>query len=251
MSQDDLISSLLNDIATGVFGPNILFMILCYAYIVIVILIGGRLESSFGLTPKIARKFIHAMIGNLVFIIPFFSSNVYPVLVAAPFILVTLFASPYSPSTELSLKLQKLLRLTEEGHELGLVFYAISYTVLALFFGSTPYYLAAGILPLAYGDSLAAILGEKYGRTKFTILTQKSVQGTLGMFLGSFVSLSIGFIFYSLWFSFSFFDLFVPMVTIAMAATAIELSSPKGVDNLTIPLSCSIFLFLLLGGMIY
>jgi hypothetical protein len=43
------------------------------------------------------RKFLHAMIGNLPFVIPFFTSNVYPVLVAAPFIVVTFFASPYTP----------------------------------------------------------------------------------------------------------------------------------------------------------
>jgi len=96
---------------------------------------------------KVSRKFLHAMIGNLPFIIPFFTSNVYPVLVAAPFILVTLFASPYSPSKSISRRLKGLADITEEGHHLGLVFYAISYTFLALFFASKPYVVAAGILP--------------------------------------------------------------------------------------------------------
>jgi hypothetical protein len=42
-----------------------------------------------------------------------------------------------------------LSEISEEGHPLGLVFYATSHTVLALFFASKPYVIAAGILPMA------------------------------------------------------------------------------------------------------
>ena len=51
---------------------------------------------------KASRKFLHAMIGNLPFAIPFFTSNAYPVLVAAPFIVVTFPASPYTPFRSVS-----------------------------------------------------------------------------------------------------------------------------------------------------
>jgi len=68
------------------------------------------------------------MIGNLPFVIPFFTMRAAPFLVAAPFIIVTFVASPYSPFATLRGRLSGLSDLTEEGHHLGLILYAISYT---------------------------------------------------------------------------------------------------------------------------
>jgi len=139
---------------------NISLMLLCYAYVVLVILVSSKIDGFFHIPVKVSRKFLHAMIGNLPFIIPFFTSNVYPVLVAAPFVLVTFCVSPYSPFPNIGKRLAGLTGITEEGHSLGLVFYAISYTALALVFASKPYVIAAGIFPMAYGDSPASIVGE-------------------------------------------------------------------------------------------
>ena len=65
----------------------------CYAYIVALILASPRLP----LPKKVSRKVLHSMIGNLPLIMPFFTSSIYPFLVASPFIIVTLLATPYSP----------------------------------------------------------------------------------------------------------------------------------------------------------
>ena len=92
-----------------------------------------------------------------------------------------------------------LSSLTEEGHHWGLVLYAISYSVLAYLFGVRPYIVAAGIFPMAYGDSLAAIFGECWGRHKYRVFETKSLEGSLGMFLGSFVSLTLAFLYFGLY----------------------------------------------------
>ncbi len=148
---------------------NVLLMLLCYFYILFIILVSGRMNEVLHISPKMSRKFLHAMIGNLPFVIPFFTSEIYPVLVAAPFILVTYFASPYTPFKSISRRMKGLADITEKGHGLGLVFYAISYTFLALFFSSRPIVIAAGVLPMAYGDSAASLVGEKYGRRKYKL----------------------------------------------------------------------------------
>src|SRR5512137_1304441 len=105
---------------------NVVLLVTCYAYIFLVIFVSGRLERSTRLSSKTSRKFLHMMIGNLPFIIPFFSYNSFPVnfpfLVAAPFILVSFLASPYSPSKRIYAKLKGLSALTGGGHQLGLVF---------------------------------------------------------------------------------------------------------------------------------
>ncbi|MGC8895940.1 MAG: diacylglycerol/polyprenol kinase family protein [Candidatus Bathyarchaeia archaeon] len=230
---------------------NILLMFLCYFYILLVIFVSGRMDKILGISRKASRKFLHIMIGNLPFIIPFFTSNIYPFLVAAPFIPVTFFASTYSPFKNLSTKMKGLADITEEGHRLGLVFYAISYTVLALLFGSEQcvMVLAAGILPMAYGDATASMVGEKYGKRKYGIFAEKSLEGSAAMFFASFAIFAFSLFFYSLLLPFSFFDKLFTAFAVAAVTTVVEGCSPLGFDNLTVPAFGALTFFLLNGGL--
>jgi dolichol kinase len=221
---------------------NLTVMAGCYAYIVALIVISPRLR----LPGKVSRKVLHAMIGNLPLIMPFFTASIYPFLVASPFILVTLLATPSSP-IKLGEKMKGLSSLTEEGHHWGLVLYAISYSALALLFGVKPYIVAAGIFPMAYGDSLAAVFGEYYGKHKYRVFETKSIEGSLGMFLGSFVSLTLAFLYFGLLYPFTFNPL-VPAFAIACLATVVEGVSPKGLDNVAVPLVGAATFLILTGG---
>jgi dolichol kinase len=187
------------------------------------------------------------MIGNLPFVIPFFTFYFSPALVAAPFIALTFLASPYSPLQSLSRKLKGLADITEEGHQLGLVFYAISYTALALLFASKPYVIAAGILPMAYGDAAASMIGERYGKRKYKLVTEKSLEGSVAMFLVSLASSVIGLAFFSLLCPFPIRDRLFASVAAVTVATLVEGFSPMGFDNLTVP-AFSVLTFLLYGG---
>ena len=226
---------------------NVILMVLCYGYILSIIFVSGKMDKFLNISQKASRKFLHAMIGNLPFIIPFFTENIYPVLVAAPFIAVTLFASPYSPFESVNKRLKGLADITEEGHHLGLVFYAVSYTFLALFFASKPYVIAAGILPMAYGDSLASIVGERYGRRRYRLFADKSLEGSVAMFFGSFFSFTLSLVFFSVLYQFSVYETIFPALAAAVVATLVESISPMGFDNLTVP-AFSALTFLLLNG---
>lgn len=227
---------------------NVALMLLCYAYILVVIIFSGRMPTLLHVSPKASRKFLHAMIGNLPFIIPFFTESVYPVLVAAPFILVTFVASPVSPFKNLNRRLKGLANITEEGHHLGLVFYAISYTVLAAFFASKPYVIAAGILPMAYGDSAASLVGERFGRIRYKLFARKSLEGSAAMFTVSLLSFVAGLTFFSQQYSFSFLDRIVPALALASVVTLVEAISPRGSDNLAVPMLGALTFLLSTGG---
>jgi len=232
---------------------NIALFVACYAYIFLIILVSGKMESLKLLTSKTSRKFLHMMIGNLPFIIPLFSYNSFPLnfpfFVAAPFILVSFLASSYSPLKQIYEKMQGLSVLTEGGHKLGLVFYSISYTVLALFFSARPYVIAAGILPMAYGDASAALVGEKYGRRRYKVFANKSLEGSIAMFLVSFLSLTVSLVFFSILYSLSFYTSILAALAVALVAVFAETLSPLGLDNLTVPLLSALTFFGLAGGM--
>ena len=222
---------------------NLLIMAACYIYIILIIFIASYLKRGI-LSPKTSRKFLHAMIGNLPLIMPYFTQSIFPFLVASPFILVTYLVTPYSPFPWLSEKLSGLSDLTEEGHHTGLVLYAISYSVLAFFFGTRPYIVAAGIFPMAYGDSTAALVGMRYGRRK---IGSKTLEGSVGMFFGSLISLLIGMAYFSSFYGFSLIDQVVPVLLVSLVVTVVEFFSPSGLDNIAVPILGSLT-FLLAGG---
>jgi phytol kinase len=230
-------------------SSNLLVMAACYLYVVFIILFSGALKRADIISPTFSRKFLHAMIGNLPFIMPYFTDAIYPVLVAGTFIVVTFLATPYSPLQNFLDRLGNLGELTEVGHSTGPLMYAISYTILAYFYGSTPYIVAAGIFPMAYGDSSAALIGTKYGSIKFKVFEEKSVQGSIGMFMGSLVSLTLGMAYFSGIYGFTLGSQLVPIIAVSLFSTIVEAVCPRGLDNIFVPLLGAIT-FIATGGSI-
>lgn len=226
---------------------NIFVMVACYAYIVLGILISGKLSQTLGWSEKASRKLLHMIIGNLSLVLPFFTSSAYPVAVCAPFILLTFLACPYSPSEKAKKHLARLQTLTERGHPLGLFLYSISYTFLAAAFFDSPYLVAAGVLPMAYGDAAGALVGNRFGKIGYKIIAEKSVEGSLGVFAASFLSVLCGWVYYSFFYMFSRLEIVGYSVVTALIATVVEAVSPLGFDNLTVPLFCAFGIYLLRG----
>jgi phytol kinase len=219
-------------------------MFLCYIYVLAMIEAGHLLEER-GVSGSVPRKYLHAMIGNLPLVIPFFGWPPAPALVAAPFIIITLLASPYSPSPAMRRKLGRLSSLTEGGHSLGLFLYACSYTLLAVLYPTRPHIIAAGVIPMAYGDTVAALVGERYGRKG--LVNGKTLEGTLGMFAASLMGLVLSLAYFSMLHPFTLVEVLPATVGVAVTVTVAELFSPGGFDNLAVPL-LGAFAFMWLGG---
>jgi dolichol kinase len=231
---------------------NTAYLVICYLYVLFVIAVSGKLESSQYASSKVSRKFLHMMIGNILFVIPFFTFNSFPMnfpfFVALPFVLVTFLATRYSPLKGMGSKL-RLGEITNQGDEFGLVFYAISFTTLAFFFANKPYVIAAGILPMAYGDASASLFGEKFGNRRFHVFAVKSFEGSLAMFCTSFLSIVIGLLYFSAFYSLNLEALLIAGVGTALVATMVEAITPFGFDNLSVPL-LSALSFLFFAGLI-
>lgn len=204
---------------------------LVYGYVILLLVISEKVLNKY---PNFSRKFLHIMVGNILFILPIFTSRwVMALLAAVPFIIVTFLMSPSSP-----LKFKD--RISTSGHGLGLVYYSISWAVLALIFFDQPWIIAVGIAAMSYGDGMAALIGKKYGKIKYNIFgDDKSLEGSLTMFLVLTVTLWIVLTYYAVPAQ--------PMViaSVALVATIFEGMTPKGLDNLTACFS-AVFTYILL-----
>ncbi|MCK4952681.1 phosphatidate cytidylyltransferase [Candidatus Bathyarchaeota archaeon] len=228
--------------------PNLILVGLTYVYILSMIFVSDKVQKIFKWSAKTSRKTLHLSIGILPLILPFFNHRVFPLIVALTFIPITFLASPYSPFKGLKSKLSMLQDKTEIGHPLGLVFYSVSYTILTTLFFQMPYIVAAGVIPMAYGDSTAALVGERYGKRKYKIFTWKSIEGSVAIFCFTFLGMMLGLAYYSIFFSFSFIEIVISSLLVALIATIIEALSPKGADNIFVPLACAACMYLLQMG---
>ncbi|MBI3287722.1 MAG: phosphatidate cytidylyltransferase [Chloroflexi bacterium] len=136
----------------------------------------------------------------------------------------------------------------------GTVYFALSVTlVLAAFWPQGwPGLAVAALMPVTWGDGLAAIVGHGWGRHRYRIVhglsagresEERSWEGSAAMFLGSLVAT---------WGALQLFGLAslregaLWSLIVALSATPVEAISPRGTDNLTIPFLAALLLYLLI-----
>lgn len=128
---------------------------------------------------------------------------------------------------------------------LGTFFYAVSIGILVAWFWAInrPQYAALGILVMAWGDGLAALVGQKFGKHPYKIWdNNKSWEGSGTMALVSFIVSSL--IFLSV--QGNIWQTWIVSIIVALVATTLEAFSVYGIDNLTVPLGSAALGFFLI-----
>ncbi len=214
---------------------DLLGVIAVYVYVSLLLVFTEKVLPS---DVVLNRKILHIGVGNILFILPLFDSRFAMAgLAAAPFILITFLISPYSPFKTVS-------KTSSKGHRLGLVYYAISWTILATLFFEDPVIIAVGIAAMSFGDGFASIIGVKYGKRNYNISgDKKSIEGSTAMFIFTVLSITISLVYYG---ELSFTKLtIIPIV--GLIATVVEGTAPKGLDNLAVSLSAAFSYFFLVS----
>jgi phytol kinase len=197
-------------------------------YVGAIVLTAELLHRYTDTNPERVRKVVHIGTGNVILIawllqLPAWVGMTSAVLAG----IVTL----------ISYRLPILPGVNSVGRKsLGTFFYAVSIGVVTAVFWNLdlPYYGVIGILIMAWGDGLAAIIGQKFGKHPYTILgNTKSWEGTFTMLLVSYAIVSI--VLFSI--HGNIWQTWVVGIPVAIAATAIESIAQWGLDNLTVPLS--------------
>lgn len=210
---------------------DFLGVFIVYVYVAVLLLFVEKILKK---NPEKNRKILHIMVGNIAFLLPvFLTREIMAFIAAGPFIFLTFLMSPYTPLKTIKGK------TSAAGHGMGLVYYSISWTILAYIFFDNMVIIAIGIFAMSYGDGLASMIGVKYGKQKYNITgDEKSFIGTLAMFLVTFIMIIIAILYYQYiqGINFDFTILSLGYLAIFSAVGAIiEGFTPKGLDNLTVP----------------
>ena len=185
---------------------------------------------------EIIRKIVHIGIGNVILIAWWLDIPAYVGITASVFAsLITL----------LSYKFPILPGINSVGRQsLGTFFYAVSIGVLMGIFWylHQPQYAVLGIMIMAWGDGLAALIGKRFGKHKYIVFgSQKSWEGSLTVTLSSyFICVTLLFIVQG-----NIWQTWIISLIVALIATILEAFSFLGIDNLTVPIGSATCAYLL------
>jgi uncharacterized protein (TIGR00297 family) len=228
------------------------FLTLCL--ILLFVLLAELLTKKFSISGLVVRKVVHLSMGVVIFFVPaYFHSNFYPALAALLFLLFN----------GLNIRFKwfgSLLALPEEKSapspavkSYGSLLFPLVFLLQLLFlWESHKWILQTSMLVMGVSDSLAALVGSSVGKKHIEHLTKspKTVEGSLTMFISSFLLLSASLMVFSKDFSGGLAGkpvllLLALALLLALVATAVEALLSHGLDNFFIPVSIAYILYLL------
>lgn len=219
---------------------NVTGLILSFVLILFIIFLSELLVKLFRLPKEESRKFVHIGVCHW-WLLAMLSFDSWKWAIIPP--IAFIFLNLISWYTGLFSAMERNKRSV---NDLGTVYFPISLLILVLLTWhdspllseTTPFIGALGIIAMGYGDGFAALIGTRFGRRRFKILgSEKSLEGTAAMFLASLLSLGVLITVGT--------DMALPAAlgwagAMALLATAVEALTPRGLDNLTVPIIVSL-----------
>jgi phytol kinase len=216
---------------------DIVALFFSFVYVFAMIGIAEGLRKWRGYSVEFTRKFIHIAVGMWAYgTVLLFERRIFAIIPPLSFVFINAFS--YWRGTF------KAMETGEKG-QLGTVYFPISFVALVWLLWDRPHLMVASLMPMTWGDALAAVLGRQIGRRRYTVAgSTRSLEGSAVMFLVSWVATVVPLVLLSP----ASMDLGaaagVAAVT-ALGATIIEAVSPWGIDNLTVPVVSALVLVLM------
>ena len=216
-------------------------LIVSYAYVFGVIALGELLRRLGHRPIAFTRKFIHIGVGMWVVGTVLLFETWYLALIP-PATFVVINALSYWRGTFKAME-------SEEKENLGTIYFPIAFGAVIYYFWSQPVLMVASMMPLTWGDAMAAILGRRYGHHRYTIGGRtRSVEGSVAMLFWSWVTTSVALFVMPYLLGKPLINWMLALIyggVVALVCTLVEAFSPWGIDNLTVPAAAALALSLL------
>lgn len=211
---------------------NVVVTVFTFVYVFGVVALMDKMVSSYGLPQDISRKITHIAAGSLVAFWALYTdgnwSQYLNISVYVLWIVLLTMKGLFADENDDAVK-----TMTRTGDRRELLRGPLFFVLVGALCGTVYYKTFPGIMAMAalgWGDGVAPIIGTRFGRMKYKILSQKSVEGSASVFLASLAA-GCFFVWLILPESFNF----TRIATLAFIATVAEGISPKELDNFIIP----------------
>lgn len=231
-------------------------LLISFVAVMAVVQINGLLQKKNLLPTVVTRKVVHIFVAP-VFILtwPLYSGMWFSRYFAAvvPIIFVLLFFSIGKGLIKNEAFVSSMSRSGDASELLkGTLYYAILVLAVTLLWFYVPSQGIASATPnalivmgcLAGGDGLADIIGRRYGKRKYKVSgSEKSLEGSIGMFIGSVIFTMLLVAVLGLEVSAWTLSVFLlPVLVFSLGAAIIEAISPKNMDNWTISIGVALMM---------
>jgi phytol kinase len=221
--------------------PDYTALLASYAYVFAVIGGGEVLRRLGRRPPEFTRKFIHIGVGTWVVGTVLLFQTWYLAIIP-PLTFVAINAVSYWQGTFKAME-------SEARGNLGTIYFPIAFAAIIYYYWSQPVLMVASLMPMTWGDAMAAIFGRRYGHYRYSIgRNARSLEGSVAMLFWSWIA--------------TFLALFImpylvgkPPINwllalmygaaVAVVCTLVEALTPWGLDNLTVPAAAAFMLHLL------
>ena len=218
---------------------DVVALVVSFAYVFAAIGIAEGLRKWRGYSVEFTRKFIHIAVGMWAYGTVLLFEHPALALVP-PLAFVAINALSYWRGTF------KAMEAGEKG-QLGTIYFPVSFAATIWLLWERPNLLVASLMPMTWGDALAAVVGRRIGHRRYAVAgTSRSLEGSVMMFLASWATTLVPLVLLASGPVDAIAAVGAAAVT-SLGATLIEALSPWGVDNLTVPAVSGLILMLALS----
>ncbi len=191
------------------------------------------------------RKVGHMILNCIAAFFPLFFENVFDIFFTLAIAIGILFLLSAIPQIRL---LQRILILCSRDDDkpwllfINAIFMGTTMILILWFFKTDVYVFTAAYLSVSLGDGLGELIGRPYGKKRYKIFAEKSLEGSMGVLVGTCIGVVVGLTIGSL--------ILLPgawwkIIVISFIGMTFEALSYLFLDNLTLPASIAVSIYLL------
>lgn len=223
------------------FLGNLVVTALTFIYVFGLVGLLNFCVTKFALPTDISRKITHIGAGSIIGFLSLYDdshwSKYLNVAIFIVWIVLLTFKGLFADEDDEAVK-----TMTRNGDRSELLKGPLYFVIVATICGTFFYKTIPGIVAmsiLGWGDGIAPIIGSRYGRLKYKILSDKSLEGSLSMLISAFVAST-----FFVWLILPKQLDIIQILFLSIIGTVAEAFSPKEIDNILIPVVVIFVLFL-------
>lgn len=187
-----------------------------------------------GVSAEATRRLTHILAGLLVVLLPYLVTFTEVIILGIFFVISLAFTKRW-----------RLLRSIHgiQRKSFGATLFPVGLLISALlFWRESPQLFQIAALELSLADGFAGVVGERFGKRKYRITGQKTIEGSAVFFVVTFLIFTV-----LLGINNTLSpEKYLSMLIISLVLTAVEGSLGEGVDNLVVPVAAGLLGTLLL-----